>query len=233
MRISILQHVDFEDGGAILSWADKHNNPFVCTHLYKLEPLPTIDSLDMLIIMGGPMGALDDDLYPFLKTEKKLIESCIKENKKVIGICLGAQLIADVCGAKVYKNTHEEIGWFPVQKTEAGINSSFLSDMKTHETVFHWHGDTFDVPAGAKNLLSSKATQNQAILVNAHTLGLQFHLETTHRGVINLINNAGKKLEETNYVQSTEQILEMSNNHIARNNEILYNILDSFALPNS
>src|SRR5690606_32591469 len=114
---------------------------------------------------------------PWMKEEKKLIEKAILKGKRVIGICLGAQLIADVLGARVFPNKEKEIGWFPIELTEEGQKSPFFAGFNKTETVFHWHGDTFEIPKGAEHIASSKVCENQAFLFDHKVLGLQFHLE--------------------------------------------------------
>ena len=118
MKLHYFQHVPFENLASIELWAKNNNFHISSTKFYQDYNSVNIDTIDWLVIMGGPMGIYQDNLYPWLTKEKKYIEKAIKENKIVIGICLGAQLIADVLGAKVYKNKYKEIGWYPVFKSE-------------------------------------------------------------------------------------------------------------------
>ena len=129
-----------------------------------------------LIFLGGPMSVNDD--LPYLRREMEIIREAIGRLQPVLGICLGAQLIAKALGAKVYANAQKEIGWFDLHFTPAAAADPLFSGLKT-ETVFHWHGETFDLPSGADLLASSELCRNQAFRVNSHVYGLQFHLEVT------------------------------------------------------
>ncbi|WP_211325058.1 type 1 glutamine amidotransferase [Hydrogenothermus marinus] len=129
MRIHYFQHVPFETPANIENWAKEKGHLFKGTYLYKNQPFPDFSSFDMLVIMGGPMSVSDENKYPFLKREKIFIENAIKLNKKVVGICLGAQLIAEVLGSKVYKNKEKEIGWYPVYLTDEGKKSNIFKDL--------------------------------------------------------------------------------------------------------
>ncbi|MDP6686087.1 MAG: type 1 glutamine amidotransferase, partial [Candidatus Omnitrophota bacterium] len=152
MRIHYLQHVPFEGIANISKWAKAKNHTVSGSLVYENQSLPMVTEFDSLVIMGGPMGVYEDDKYPWLSKEKKYIEKAIKAEKLVFGVCLGAQLIADVLGAKVYKNQYKEIGWYDVTLTGEAKTSSVFSNLEKNFVAFHWHGDTFDIPAGAKRL---------------------------------------------------------------------------------
>jgi len=177
------------------------------THLYIGQDLPPIDTLDWLIVMGGSMGVHDELQHPWLVREKVFIKAAIESGKTVLGICLGAQLIADVLGAAVYRNTHVEIGWFPVELSEDGA-SSFIGDVlpKTLD-AFHWHGDTFDVPSGATLLGSSQACRNQGFVVDNRVVAFQFHLEINLESAQGFIQNCRDELDGSRYVQTEIQML--------------------------
>ncbi len=149
MRVHFLQHVKFENPGLILDWAKKRKHKISITEFYKNGKLPESTDYDALFVMGGPMGVYDDGKYPWLAGEKRFIEKAIQSNKSVTGICLGAQLIADVLGARVYKNDHREIGWFDIEtcgQAIEGIPGLFPLKLK----VFHWHGiHLISRPAGS------------------------------------------------------------------------------------
>ena len=143
MRIHYLQHVPFEDLAYIETWAKDKGHSLSVTKLYLNEKLPGMDDFDWLIVMGGPMNIYEEREYPWLVEEKQFIEEVIKTGKVVLGICLGAQLIADVLGGKVRQNDYQEIGWFPVTKTSEANNSVFFKSLPDDFMAFHWHGDTF------------------------------------------------------------------------------------------
>ena len=207
MHIHYLQHVPFEDLGSMKAWLQAHGHSLSVTRLYKEEPLPQINSFDWLIVMGGPMSITDIETYPWLTNEKAFIKQAIDEKKIVLGICLGSQLIAYVLGAAISKNTHKEIGWFPIQISE-NVKATHLGAALPHEfDVFHWHDDTFSLPDKAMPLASSEACRNQGFLIDNRVLGLQFHLETTPESALDLTIHCKDELDHSRYVQSAEDML--------------------------
>ncbi len=203
MRFHCLQHVSFETPGLLADRIRERGYPLETTALFRGEALPSPDDMDFdaLIIMGGPMSVHDEAAFPWLKAEKELIAAAIREKKKVVGICLGAQLIALVSGARVYPNPQKEIGFWPVHWTKAARQPG--------ETLFfHWHGETFDLPAGAVLLASTDACANQAFLLGDHVLGIQFHPEVTPGIIRAMIDHEGHELIVAPYIQTAEQILE-------------------------
>jgi len=212
LRIRCLQHASFEGPAYVLDWAMANNHAFSTTKLYEKEDLPALDEFDFLVVMGGPMGVSDENKYPWLVSEKLFIRACIELGKPVLGICLGAQLMASAMGAPVVPNGWHEIGWFGLHKTETGKALSILDGFQTATPVFHWHGDTFGIPAGAKHLLKSDACVNQAFLIGVNALALQFHLEMTPKSLQGMIENCGSELlVKEPYVQSASEILAHSN----------------------
>ena len=229
LRIHYFQHVAFEGLGIIEGWVKKNNHKLSSTKFYQDEKLPEIDHIDWLIVMGGPMGVYDEDKYPWLKAEKEFITKAISENKTVIGICLGSQLIAAVCGAKVYPNTQKEIGWFPLQLTDQGKGNSVFKGLPEDLTVFHWHGDTFDLPQGAVRLAETRITKNQAFLINGKVLGLQFHLEVTEKSIAEMLIHCKSDIVPSDSVQTVEKI--SSNQvHFDENNQLLFEILNNISI---
>ncbi|HEY8400287.1 MAG TPA: type 1 glutamine amidotransferase [Cytophagaceae bacterium] len=226
MNIHYFQHVPFEGLGWIENWAKVPGNTVTATKVYEDTRLPFVDLFDVLVVMGGPMGATEDDLYPWMKEEKKLIEKAILKGKRVIGICLGAQLIADVLGARIFPNKVKEIGWHPIELTEEGQKSTLFSDFNQQETVFHWHGDTFETPKGAEHIARSSACENQAFIFDHKVLGLQFHLESTPASIQKMLENCKGELVEGPYIQSEQDIL--SPTFMSRNNQLLEGLLNRF-----
>jgi len=166
MKIHWLQHVPFEGLGCIERWIRTRPHILSRTRMYANDSLPAIADFDMLIIMGGPMGVSNIKRYPWLAKEMAFIEKAIQARKPVLGICLGAQLIASALGARVYKDRYKEIGWFDVHLTEGAWNYRTLDFLPAKFTVFQWHGDTFDMPRGAQQLAYSNACSNQAFIYN-------------------------------------------------------------------
>ena len=204
MRIHHLQHVPFEGLGSIENHLLSQGHQLTSTHLYNNQSLPTIDAFDALIVMGGPMGVTDTEEFPWITEEKQFIAETITAGKKVLGICLGAQLIAAALGAKVYRNRCPEIGWWPLTGTDAAAKNELLPE---ECLPFHWHGDTFDLPEGAELLASSEACTNQAFLFGQQVIGLQFHLETTADSARDLINQCGDEIDGSHFVQTIGRML--------------------------
>ena len=138
---------------------------------------PTLDGYDGLVVLGGPMSAYDDHRLPHLMVEMKLIESAMQRNLPVLGICLGAQLIARTLGARVYANHTKEIGWYNVAPSDQAEQDPLFSEFGDSETLFQWHGDTFEIPNGAIHLAWSRQCMNQAFRYGHNVYAFQFHLE--------------------------------------------------------
>jgi GMP synthase-like glutamine amidotransferase len=176
MRIHSRQHEPFEGLGNIEVWAKNKGHSISRTLLFKNEKLSENSNFDWLVIMGGSMNIYEEDKFPWLREEKNFIAKAIAANKILLGVCLGSQLIADVLGGKVSKNKFKEIGWFPVSLTREARNPSIFSSLPCTFTAFHWHGDTFKIPQGAKRIAQSEGCANQAFECG-RAIGLQFHLE--------------------------------------------------------
>lgn len=205
LRSHILQHVPFETPGVLLE-SLKRKGPVSFTRFFRNEPLPELDAFDFLLIMGGPMSVHDEQKFNWLVNEKRFIEESIVQGKQVVGICLGAQLIADVLGAQVLKNRFKEIGWFEVQRSP-GAEGTFLADTwPTEIMAFHWHGETFDLPDGTVRLAFSEACENQGFVFENRVLGLQFHLEVTPTIIDSLLENCADELDGGPFVQDPEKI---------------------------
>ena len=228
MRIYSLLHESFEDTGYIRVWAENKGHSFTETCLFYGETLPSLEEYDLLVVMGGPMNIYEEEKYAWLSKEKESIKLAIDSGKKVIGICLGAQLIASVLGAGVTKNRDPEIGWFEVEKMDNCKNNIFCSRIPDRFHSLHWHGDTFDIPEGSVHLFKSTCCNNQGFLYENYVLGLQFHLEVTGDIVRNLVENCPDDIaQDSEYVQAAQEILDES--HITPANEIMSEILDYFA----
>ncbi|UKJ06605.1 type 1 glutamine amidotransferase [Solitalea lacus] len=222
MRIHYFQHVPFEGLGFIETWINEKGFQLSHTKFFENELMPDLNEIDWLIVMGGPMGVYDEEQYPWLKAEKEFILQAIKADKIVLGICLGAQLIAESLGAKVYPNKFKEIGWFPVEVFEATHKFNFPQN---RITVFHWHGDTFDMPEGATLAASSRACINQAFRFKKNVVGLQFHLETTSESLYAMIENCGDELISNAFIQSAAQIINNTDNYLEHNHNAMRLIL--------
>ena len=227
MHIHWLQHVPFEGLGMIDTWAKANNHTLSATRLWKGDGVPAADSMDMLVLMGGPMGIYDEVEYPWLQREKTFIRQAVEEERVILGICLGAQLLASVCGASVYAHREKEIGWFPV--TRSSRAPEWVKNIIPVEfTAFHWHGDTFEIPETAELICSSTACENQGFVIGDRIIGLQFHPEMTGEGVAALTDNCRHELISSTWVQTEEQILG-GRHHLKPANTIMEKLLDHCA----
>lgn len=207
MKIHVLQHVPFEGLGSIARWVARKGYHLTISRLYQNDPLPDLRAFNWLIVLGGPMGVYDDERYPWLLMEKRMIEAAILAEKTVLGICLGAQLIATVLGKRILRNPEREIGWHPLKLTQAAYQSHLFGFLPDDLLAFHWHSDTFEIPDTAVMLASSDACANQAFLYGHRVIGLQFHLETTPTAARALIENCADEMIPGRYIQRAEEIL--------------------------
>lgn len=205
MRIRYLQHVPFEGLGRMDALLRSRGHSLYPARLYASPALPSLADFDALIAMGGPMSVNDESDYPWLAGEKRLVREAIGAGKPVLGICLGAQLIASSLGARVYRNAEKEIGWLPVEGIAPPDPEMFAFPPSL--TAFHWHGETFDLPPGAARLAASEGCANQAFQVGRRTIGLQFHLETTRESALALVENCSGDLMPGRFVQGRDAIL--------------------------
>ena len=226
MRLHVLQHVPFEGLGHIDSWIRRRGHRLTLSRLYEGAKLPDPEAFDRLVILGGPLNIHEEAAYPWLVEEKALIKAALAAGKSAVGICLGAQLLADGLGSRVYAGSHREIGWFPVRLTAAGQRTALTEGLPAVTTVFHWHGDTFDLPPGAVHLFASEACANQAFLLDNRILGLQFHLESTPETVQQLLTHCRDELIPGPFIQGVAQIADTVPERFARINNLLETLLD-------
>ena len=224
MRAHTLQHVPFEGLGCIEPWLAKKGYDSSFTKFYESSELPPVDSINLLIILGGPMSIHDEVEFPWLVQEKTFIRECIAAGKAVLGICLGAQLIASCLGARVYPNFTKEIGWFPIEGSPTALITSF--EFPDTATVLHWHGETFELPQGALHLAKSKATKNQAFQFGPSVIGIQFHLEMTPDSLLSVVSVFEDDLATSQFVQTAKQILSASPETYSESQHHMHGLLD-------
>ncbi len=207
MRVHFLKHVHYEGLGVIEPWLASRSAQTSVTEFYREPRLPEVGEFDWLIVMGGPMSVNDGDRHAWLGPERELIAEAIASEKVVLGICLGAQLIASALGAGVYRSQGPEAGWFEIERLDEGSEAHALSGLPRHIEVFHWHEDTFDLPRGASRLARSSGCENQAFALGGRVLGLQFHLEVTPESVSALIKNSRLHSRHGKFVQPKGDML--------------------------
>lgn len=240
LRIHALFHTDYADLSFIRQWADSHQYPIAISRSYDNDELPTPDSFDWLIVMGGPMSVHDEEKHLWLIKEKRLITQTIDAGKTVIGVCLGAQIIAHCLGAEVKTSGVKEIGWLPMQLTEAGQAHPLLQHLpKQTFTVFHWHGEGFDCPRGASIIAKTEAWSNQGFIYQTPkhkqrgtwVLAWQCHFEVTKESLAKMIVNGNNAIQNglkkhPNTVQAPDEILSLGDKYIEENNQRLAAMLN-------
>ena len=222
MQVHILQHVPFEGIGSIAKWLAERRASVTTTRFFADPALPSSHDFDLVFVMGGPMSVNDCADYPWLAAEKAFLRAAIEGGTAVLGVCLGAQLIASSLGAAVYPNPHKEIGWYPVRGCPGSADGfPFPASCE----VLHWHGETFDLPPGARLLASSDACRNQAFQVGPRVIGLQFHLETTPDSLDAMVSNCRDELVSGPYIQSEEAIRGAAPQWLPAANRLLNDLL--------
>ena len=225
MRIHSLEHQPAAGPGKIADWATARGHSIARTALYANELPPSLDAFDLLVIMGGGMNIYQHRDHPWLVAEKEFLRRAVDAGKPILGICLGAQLLADVLGGKVYQNPEKEIGWYPVEITD---RSAPFAAFPARMNVMHWHGDTFDLPTGARLVAKSDGCPRQAFVVGDRVVGLQFHLEMGAVHVADLANVSMEELVPARYVQTPEQLTQTPAD-LEQSHEALYTLLDELA----
>ncbi|MCW3463608.1 glutamine amidotransferase-related protein [Chitinophaga nivalis] len=227
MHIHCFQQVPFEGLGCMADWIKQKGHQLTYTRWYDTQPdSSAAAAADWFIIMGGPMGVYEQDQYPWMPTAITLIREAIAQNKKVLGICLGSQLIAAALDANVYPHTQTELGWYPIDFTFQDRAAALASVLPHRLNTFHFHGDTFDMPAGATRFAASAACSNQAFIYGDRVIGLQFHAELTPDSLQAMVDHgAGIIAHGGPFIQSAEKIRQ-HNNLLTENNRTLYRLLD-------
>ncbi|HKN12934.1 MAG TPA: type 1 glutamine amidotransferase [Candidatus Binatus sp.] len=199
-KIYVLQHHPVENLGTIADALEGAALAWQYVRVADGQPVPAnMKGAGGLIVMGGPMGVYQTDRYPWLRDEMRLIEDAMKLNLPVLGVCLGAQILAAALGAKVDRNPNgKEIGWHPIRLHDSAKDDRLMRGLPATMTPFHWHGDIFDLPPGAISLASSEKTPCQAFRMGDQAYGFQFHFEVTREGVAAMAEAFAKELVREN-----------------------------------
>jgi GMP synthase (glutamine-hydrolysing) len=228
-KIWVLQHHPVENLGSIADALEGAALAWQYVRTFEGQPVPKdMKGAGGLIVMGGPQGVYETDQHPFLKEEMKLIESSLKDNRPVMGVCLGSQLLAAALGAKVYKGAHREIGWHPVKLSADAKNDRLLKGVPQEFTTFHWHGDVFDLPRDSVGLASSEITPIQAFRHRDIAYGFLFHLEVTEASVNAMVREF---TDEVKHASLRAQILGGVEDNLEKLTEIGETVFSRWASP--
>ena len=230
MNVHVLQHAPFEGLAGISPWLAAQKATITTTRFYENPALPSPRNFDLIIATGGPMSVNDEAELPWLRDEKWFIREAVQNGVAVLGVCLGAQLIASALGGRVYRNPQKEIGWFPIEAMPVDGNRFCFPERLR---VFHWHGETFELPPGAVRLARSAVCENQAFQVGRRTLALQFHLEVTPESVRAFVDNCGNELRPAPFIQSAPDMLVAPSAAYVEVNTWLTRVLNYLIEPDS
>jgi len=208
MNILLIQHDPLDGPGSLLEWSESRGHSIASFLMSGEAPLPSLESVDFLVSLGGPMGAYEEEKHPWIATEKEYLRQSFAAGKKILGLCLGCQLLADALGGKSFRHTCKEFGWQPIEPTEVGGKWLGTDDVFM---AFQWHGDTYTLPPGAVQLARNEAAEQQAFLMEGpagnQVLGLQFHLEWTEKMALEIVQEPDIAPPVSAFVQSPKEIL--------------------------
>lgn len=225
MNALVFQHVWYEGPAYILQALENRGYKTSILALWTALPFPAPENFDFLVVMGGPMSVHDHQNYQWMIAEKAFIQEWTKTGKPVLGICLGAQLLAEALGANVRPNPQKEIGWYPVRWLGSVLRAGEQHNGGMSTTVFHWHGETFDIPTTAVRIAESDACANQGFYAGS-ALGLQFHLEVTPESLKIMAREGSEELIPGGFVQSADEIAQLGANYCSAANQSLERLLD-------
>jgi GMP synthase (glutamine-hydrolysing) len=229
MNVLIIKHVDMEGPGLVEDFLKRERIPYEILSPRSNTRFPKPHGFTHIVLLGGPMNVYEEDHYPFLKGEDLFIKEAIQRGMRILGFCLGAQLISKALGAKVYRAPKKEIGWYDVSLTEDGTGDSLFSGFPKTFSVFQWHEDTFEIPRAARLTATSPSVPNQAFRYGENAYGLQFHLEVTEAMIREWMNEYE---EEFQYPKSPpfskDEILTQTESNIEAYSKRGMNSLRSF-----
>jgi GMP synthase-like glutamine amidotransferase len=226
--LHLIRHDDVETPGGIATWAAARGFEIREIRFFSGDAPPPASEVGLLVIMGGTMSANDDATLPWLPREKRWISEVIGRGARVLGICLGAQLVANVLGAPVYRNAHREIGWFPVTRSEDAAAEPLANAIPAVHTSFLWHSETFDLPPGAVRLAQSECTPNQGFIWGDRVVAVQFHPEMTVESAREVVAHFAHEITPGPYVQPAESFLAEPERYLVLE-RVMHGILDRLA----
>ncbi|EMG37016.1 GMP synthase family protein [Desulfocurvibacter africanus PCS] len=227
MRMHFLEHAPYGGGAYIEQWAVEKGFDISRTKLHEGEALPSSRDYDALVVMGGPMSVNDDFKYPWLRAEKEHISKAVAQGRHVLGLCFGAQILAQALGAWVGRSPQPEVGWQTVRLTPYASGLRYLADFPPEFTALQWHYDAFDLPRHTV-LLAESETCAQAFALGEQVLGLQFHLEATRTSLERLVADLGDALIPKATVQDAPTILNLADEHLPTLNRLCRSLCDRF-----
>lgn len=225
LKIRCFMHAPFEGPGIIETWVHENGHRMDFTRFYEADSLPDSSEVDMLVIMGGPMNVFDFHIHPWMQEEIEWVRKHVDAGKPVLGICLGAQIIAASLGVDVYPGEHKEIGWHNLRFLPSIGEFRIFKNLPETRKVFHWHGDTFPIPPEATRIASSSAFPNQGFIYKNSAIALQFHLEVTPDLVHGMVENCREELVPGPYTQTEKELLSQTGFYES-NQQIMFQFLD-------
>ena len=231
MRIHLMEHEPVSLSLNIMRWAEKNQHQIIPVNAAGSDPMPALRDLDRLIIAGGPQHIWEEGRHPWLGAEKEFISRAVQAGKTILGICLGAQLIAEAMGGKVFSNRFKALGWYDVSLTADGISSSIFEDVPERFTIFQWHSDRYTLPPECIRLAASPAAENQAFLsTDNRILGIQFHPDFDCGTIAHMIKTLGKEYPRGPYVTERDELLQQTAS-MREPSWLMDKILDNFLIP--
>ncbi|MEC8475652.1 MAG: type 1 glutamine amidotransferase [Planctomycetota bacterium] len=210
VRAIVIQHTAADTAAAFLPLLDELGVSVQCIRLDRGEALPRVVACDLLLTFGAPISLLEQNVPGWVEQEKELIQLAVDQQKMVIGVCFGAQLLAIALGARVKRNDATEVGWHPIRRVESKQGASTFNSLPDSFNAFHWHQNTFEIPTHAVHLYGSRMCQNQAFQYGDRILGFQFHFEANQKTIRNFLLASKLWRSESDSVQSKEEILRLT-----------------------
>ncbi len=210
MKMLIVTHASFEKPGSIQSWAERNNYQITEIRPYKGDALPNVDDFDFVVVMGGPQSPLEIDKAPYLKDEINMLSDALKLNKRIIGVCLGAQLISEALGARTERSPYREIGCYPLELLCDAKADPVFNQFQNNLDVMHWHSDMPGLPEGAVLLAKSEGCPRQIYRYGDRVYGFQCHFELTKELVLEMVKKCPNDLKAGKYIMMEQELMNVN-----------------------